>query len=362
MVDWTQTTLNDVASFQRGHDLPSQTRRSGTIPIIGSFGVTGYHDTALYPGPGVAIGRSGAAIGTATLVESAYWPLNTCLFVRDFHGNDPHWVYWRLKTIDFTAYNSGSAQPSLNRNFLGDIPVSLPPLPEQQAIAEVLGALDDKIAANRALVATMEQLMTAKIAALPITGALEDLCSLSKQSVSPESMAPEVWHYSLPAFDAGALPSLEKREDIKSNKFVVAQPSVLLSKLNPRFPRVWNLPSPQKDSVASTEFLVLEPRALDSSVLWALLSSPRVSGFLGEHAAGTSGSHQRVKPGEVMQLPMPTVVPHDLAEELAALGLRGEAARHEAATLASLQDTLLPALMDGTLRVKDVEKTVSEAL
>ncbi|AFE17578.1 putative type I restriction/modification system specificity determinant [Mycobacterium tuberculosis] len=51
--------------------------------------MTGMHDTAAYDGPGVAIGRSGAAIGTATFVAGPIWPLDTCLFVRDFKGNDP---------------------------------------------------------------------------------------------------------------------------------------------------------------------------------------------------------------------------------------------------------------------------------
>lgn len=46
-------------------------------------------EDAVFDGPGVAIGRSGAAIGTATFVAGPIWPLDTCLFVRDFKGNDP---------------------------------------------------------------------------------------------------------------------------------------------------------------------------------------------------------------------------------------------------------------------------------
>lgn len=81
--------VREVLELQRGHDLPAASRGSGTVPVIGSFGVTGMHDTAAYDGPGVAIGRSGAAIGTATFVAGPIWPLDTCLFVRDFKGNDP---------------------------------------------------------------------------------------------------------------------------------------------------------------------------------------------------------------------------------------------------------------------------------
>jgi type I restriction enzyme S subunit len=155
---WDQTTLGDLIALQRGHDLPSQERTAGDVPIIGSFGITGSHNVAKYSGPGVAIGRSGAAVGKATFVDHDYWPLNTCLFVRDFKGNDPRWVYWLLDTMDFMAFNSGSAQPSLNRNFLRNIPVLAPPIGEQEAIAEVLGALEDKIVANTKLVEVADEL------------------------------------------------------------------------------------------------------------------------------------------------------------------------------------------------------------
>lgn len=297
--------------------------------------------------------------------EVAGWNVARAIAVLRPQGVNVSWLHYLFQTArlrnQIDACLNTTVQATLNLDDVKKLAIPETPLPEQQAIAEVLGALDDKIAANRALIATAVELMTTRVSALPLSGTLQDLCSLSKQSVSPDAMEPEVWHYSLPAYDEGALPTRERREEIKSNKFVVTKPSVLLSKLNPRFPRVWNLPTPRDMSVASTEFLVLEPHAFTTSVLWALLSSPRVSGFLGEHAAGTSGSHQRVKPSEVMALPMPTEVPATLAEQLSALGLRVQTARHESAALASLRDALLPALMDGTVRVKDMEGLISQA-
>lgn len=279
---------------------------------------------------------------------------------------EARFVYYAAQTSDFMSQIDHSAVrtgvPHINLGILGTLEVPLPPLPEQQAIAEVLGALDDKIAANRALVATIGDLMVAEVADLPLTGALTDLCNLTKKVTTTDEMPERVWHYSLPAFDEHGLPNHEASTDIKSNKFVVTKPSVLLSKLNPRFPRVWDIPDPESGAVASTEFLVLEPNKFSTSVLWSLLAHPRVSRFLAEHAAGTSGSHQRVKPSEVMELSMPTDLPASLQEELTSLGLRAESAKRESATLAALRDTLLPALMNGTLRVKDAERTVSEAL
>jgi type I restriction enzyme S subunit len=61
--DWRDTTLGDFVSIQRGHDLTSEERTEGAVPVMSSAGLNGYHDTALAKGPGVVIGRSGASFG-----------------------------------------------------------------------------------------------------------------------------------------------------------------------------------------------------------------------------------------------------------------------------------------------------------
>jgi type I restriction enzyme S subunit len=122
------------------------------------------------------VGRSGV-IGGAIYVAGPYWPLNTTLFVRDFGGNEPRWVYYLLKSIDFSGYNSGSAQPSLNRNYIAHIPVLVPPPDEQRAIAATLGALDDKIESNKRQIALMEELASANFTRFQMRGAgAEDDC------------------------------------------------------------------------------------------------------------------------------------------------------------------------------------------
>lgn len=159
--DWTRKPLGKVAYLQRGFDLPSQDRVEGSIPIIGSSGLTGWHNEAKTNGPGVVVGRSGASYGVVSYVESDHWPLNTALFVKKFCGNDIRFVYYLLKDFRFEGYNSGSAQPSLNRNFVHPVQVLVPPLDEQRRIAHVLGTLDDKIELNRQMNATLEAIAQA---------------------------------------------------------------------------------------------------------------------------------------------------------------------------------------------------------
>lgn len=159
--DWKTVELGSFVTLQRGHDLPIQNRREGKIPILGSFGVTGWHDESKVLGPGVTVGRSGASFGVVTFSKIDYWPLNTALFVKDFHGNDPLFAYYLLKSMDFTSYNAGSAVQSLNRNHIHPIPVLVPPLGQQRAIAQILGTLDDKIELNRRMNATLESMARA---------------------------------------------------------------------------------------------------------------------------------------------------------------------------------------------------------
>jgi type I restriction enzyme S subunit len=160
-VEWRDMTLGDFVALQRGHDLTEPERRIGRVPVMGSAGKNGFHDTAIAKGPGIVIGRSGASFGKVHFSKEDFWPHNTGLYVTDFKGNDPLFAFYFLKTLDFDRFNSGSAQPSLNRNFIYPIPIRVPVPTEQKAIAAVLGALDDKIELNSRMNATLEAMALA---------------------------------------------------------------------------------------------------------------------------------------------------------------------------------------------------------
>ncbi|MFH1405205.1 MAG: restriction endonuclease subunit S [Patescibacteria group bacterium] len=144
MGEWKEYQLGDVAVFQRGHDLPKTEMSAGNVPVAGSNGIIGYHDESTTKGPGITIGRSGN-IGTPKFYKNDFWAHNTVLYVKDFKGNDEKFIFYFLHTFDFAGFNAGSAVPTLNRNHIHEIPVTIPPLPEQKAIAAVLSSLDDKI-------------------------------------------------------------------------------------------------------------------------------------------------------------------------------------------------------------------------
>lgn len=152
---WRTERLDKVVSLQRGHDLTWRDRRPGSIPVMGSAGANGTHDRAIAPGPGVVLGRSGASYGQAHYVESDYWPHNTALYVTDFHGNSPRYIYNLLDFIDFSRYNSGGAQQSLNRNFIAGIILGIPGQVEQERITAAIDDID-------ALIISLERLIAKK--------------------------------------------------------------------------------------------------------------------------------------------------------------------------------------------------------
>ncbi len=112
--EWRRTSLGKFVTLQRGHDLPDEKRRHGCTPVLGSFGITGWHDEAKARGPGVTVGRSGASFGVVSYTSADYWPLNTALYVIDFHGNDERFAYY-FRRIQFriaTRFLRASAKTS----------------------------------------------------------------------------------------------------------------------------------------------------------------------------------------------------------------------------------------------------------
>ena len=134
---WQMKRLVDVATLQRGFDLPTQERTSGFVPLVTSSGITDTVHKSAVQGPGVATGRSGS-IGKVFYIDQDFWPLNTVLYVKDFHGNDPRFIFYLLRNFDLNRFATGTGVPTLNRNFVHDEIVNVPSLPEQQRIVALL--------------------------------------------------------------------------------------------------------------------------------------------------------------------------------------------------------------------------------
>jgi len=146
---WVQKKLEEVAPLQRGFDLPSDLIRPGDIPIVYSNGIQQYHEVGMATAPGLVTGRSGT-IGKLHFIEHGeYWPHNTSLWVTDFKGNAPRFVYYLYGSIGMSRFSSGSGVPTLNRNDVHAFNALIPnSSAEQQKIAECLSSVDELIAAQ----------------------------------------------------------------------------------------------------------------------------------------------------------------------------------------------------------------------
>lgn len=323
---------------------------------------------------------------------------------------DNRFVYFFLKGHydKLVDLKNGGAQQNLNALLIKKFEILVPPLPEQVKIADVLSALDDRIALLRETNATLEAIaqalfkswfvdfdpvrakaegrnpdgMDEATAALfpdafeesdlgPVpkgwaVGRVRDLALLMKGSVNPlKSPATVFEHYSLPAFDSGKAPVFEPGSLIKSNKTPLPAEAVLLSKLNPHIPRVW-LPVVQgTNAICSTEFLVFSPtNGSSKEFIYCLFSATKFLSNLRQLVTGTSNSHQRVKPDQVSNIST-VIPPSPLLDAFASVAqpvfLRVFANRQQAQTLATLRDTLLPRLISGQLRLPEAEGAIEEA-
>ena len=141
---WAVAQLGVLIGLQRGHDLPIDRRNEGSVPIVSSGGPSGWHDEAMAVGPGVVTGRYGT-VGEVYYVDGPYWPLNTTLYVHDFRGRDPRWVYHLLSVLPLDSDSAKSAVTGINRNVIGVLRVPVPSLDEQRRLAEELDAKADQL-------------------------------------------------------------------------------------------------------------------------------------------------------------------------------------------------------------------------
>lgn len=149
--------LGDAINLKRGYDLPERDRVDGKFPIISSSGVTGYHNVAKIKGAGVVTGRYGT-LGQVFYVRTDFWPLNTSLYVQDFKGNNPLFISYFLRTLNFGQRSGAAAVPGINRNDLHRLNVRMPDLGIQLKIAAVLSSYDDLIENNLRRIKILEDM------------------------------------------------------------------------------------------------------------------------------------------------------------------------------------------------------------
>ncbi len=347
--------LGDHLEFSNGTS-PPRRAPDGCFRVYGANGTIGYAAQRNATGPLIVLGRVGSYCGSLRYCDSDVWVTDNALVCRAKEPADTRYWYYALHTCGLGEQRTGSGQPLLNQRILRDVSVATVAAPHRRRIAEVLGAVDDKIAANERVIAAAEGLMAATVEAVPHLVPLSGLAERSTALVVPAGFDDVVAHFSLPAFDDGANPAVVAAGSVRSAKFVLSRPCVLFAKLNPRIPRIWNVPIlPEQMALASTEFVVLRPLGVDASALWSALRQPDVTETLRQRVAGTSGSHQRIQPRDLLELAVRDVrrlAPAE-ARTITGLGELCHARRAESLRLSAFRDAVLPLLISGRVSVAD---------
>lgn len=411
--EWIETTLGAIVTLQRGHDLPSQRRNAGHIPIMGSGGITGYHDSATTKGPGVVIGRSGVgSMGIVSYIDRDYWALNTTLYVKNFHGKDEKFVYYLLKTINFRQYDTGSAQSSLNRNLIYPHKVFLPKtLAAQRKISSVLTALDDRIALLHQTNITLEAIAQtlfkswfvdfdpvraklegrilegmdeataalfpenfeeseSELALIPTgwrVGTLQDLATLNPESWTLKAHPDAIQYIDLAntknnniseteLFQFGDAPSRARR--------VLRAGDSIIGTVRPGNRSFAYIYSGANNLTGSTGFAVLRPINQKNAEFIFIAATQNSSIDHLAHVAD-GGAYPAVRPEVVAGIKV--VLPSDAVTDafhkivFPIFSLVGEN-KIQAQTLVSLRDTLLPRLISGQLRLPEAETILEKAI
>lgn len=293
---------------------------------------------------------------------------------------DQTYLRYVIGGAEFERYvvpiTTGVNVPHLSGSQILAFEFALPPHDVQQRIAALLSAYDELIVTNEKRIEKLEEMAqrlyqewftSPRVADCSVerhsptprlkkrANHLGDLVEVVRDSVNPADFPSESFeHFSIPAFDDGRRPVLECGHAIRSAKYLIDGNSVLVSKLNPRIPRVW-LPSPGGGHrpICSTEFIVLRPRAgVTREFVYVTCASTEFSRRLASFAIGTSTSHQRVKPDDLLR--MPVVVPdHDAIGRFTRLTAPMldlvATLRASITNLRRTRDLLLPRLMSGQL-------------
>lgn len=379
---WVTEQVRSIASIGTGakdtQDRVAKGRypffvRSQKIEQIDSWSYDG--EAVLTAGDGVGTGKVFHYINGKFDYHQRVYRISN--FRQDVSGKFFFYQFSRNFLARIESLTAKSSVDSVRMEAIAGMAIDIPPRDEQDLIVEAIGDTDDLITTMEKMITKkrairqgmMQQLLTGKTRLPGFTAewascSIRDLADQHRGAVTPNSQPNLVFqHFSLPAFDSGEMAVLERGSSIDSNKFRVPPGAVLLSKLNPRIPRVWAPSEILRNAVSSTEFIVLIPKGTTNrSFLKWLLKSERVTGRMALLATGTTGSHQRMHPQQVAQLEVD--VPSEVNEQSAIAAALDDAEqsieslRIQLGKARSVRNGMMQELLTGRTRLQHAEVAV----
>lgn len=369
--------------------------RKGPYRYYGAQNVVDHIDAYLFDGEYALIAEDGENLRSqkqdvAQIVEGQFWVNNHAHIIQANANADLWYLCALLNQTDISRYISGSAQPKLSQEGMRKIVVEVPDVQEQRRIGLLLRCLDRKIALNRRKIATLEKMakeiydywfvqydfpdangrpykssggemvyspeLKREIPKGWMSSSLGEIMQIERKTVDPSSIPDQVIvHYSIPAFDENMYPAFCCASEIQSSKFKIDSEVVLLSKLNPKFKRIWDPPVIGEYSLCSTEFIVCkakQPR--DKPFIFEVLNSDSVQRYMIDGASSSTGSRSRFAAELLPDFPL-AIPPQSVIDSFTRIAKLSHTQiknlRIDITNLTALRDYLLPLLMNGQVKV-----------
>lgn len=283
----------------------------------------------------------------------------------------PKYLFYYLSSGTSTEYlhsiaeASTSAYPSLKPSDIEALDISLPPLPEQKAIAEVLSALDDKIDLLHRQNKTLEQMAETLFRQWFVEEAGEDweevtvsqFVGLNSKSITKDYSISDIEYLDTGSLTEGNFNEFQPYQlvDAPSRaKRLVQHNDILISTVRPNQKHYGIIKNPIENLVVSTGFCVITCHDIDPHFIYLLLTNYEMTDYLHSIAKGSTSTYPSLKPEDIgaieFKLP-PDGLLSEFSEIAADAWEKIQKNYYKIRTLASLRDTLLPKLMSGEVRI-----------
>lgn len=382
--------LKEIIDFKNGKAIKPN---GGVVPIFGGNGILGYTSESNYEHT-LILGRVGAYCGSVNISHGKCWVSDNAIAALPKINSLNIYNYYLLLSLNLNSRQVGSSQPLLTQGILNDLSVKIEfDKNKQQKIVNALSAIDKKIELNNRINAELEAMaktlydywfvqfdfpddssqgqgkpyktaggkmvynptLKREIPKLWEVTPLSSITGVSNESINPADYPEKLFkHFSIPVFDATNTFGVERGDTIGSNKFIVKETDLLVSKLNPWFNRVVYAIE-ESEQICSTEFVVW--RCSNSSIknfMYMIATSPQFISHCTQSATGTSNSHKRVNPNVMMRFNQPfnLKIAEKFGQHIEPILKQLIVNKRENTKLSSLRDWLLPMLMNGQVTVK----------
>ena len=371
MSRWEEYKIGDLLILEYGKALKDYKDSLGKFDVYGTNGKIGFSDKFLYDKPALIIGRKGA-YREVHLSSKPFFVIDTAFYTRRKNDlTDTLFMYYWFKNIDINLMDSGSAIPSTSREEVYDLQISLPPLPEQTAIAEVLSSLDDKIDLLHRQNKTLEQLAETLFRQWFVeeaeegeVGTIESVCEQISSGGTPPTRidayySGEInWYSTKELNDNYLFESKSKitREGLENSSAKVFPPNTVVIAIYaaPTVGRLGILANEAAFNQAACGFIVNEGKICYEYLYLHLLTSRQ---RLNDMASGSAQQNLNVRIMKEYEILIPSKEIHEkFRDQVRPMFNKIKSNTQQIRTLTQLRDTLLPKLMSGEVRVGAIWK------